>query len=174
MKISKSTIELYKLRNGSRDFADITIDDNGNAGRISISSSYGNWSNYWAACGESFKKFLCGLDIEYAANKFGVQEFIDLPKTIQKFKVKILDAEKNEAIKKDEARILISELKEIEESANQRDYFVLMVQQQNLMKFFDFMPSPETDINPQFRAFWNEFWKPFLVHLQSELCAAEI
>lgn len=168
MDISKSTIELYKLRNPvSRNFADITIDENGNAGRISIASSFGEWSNYWAACGEPFKKFLCGLDIHYTATKFRVETWIDLPKTIQKFKSEILAARKDEAISKDEARVLISELKEVE-SANQRDYFVMMTQQHNLMKFFDFNPNPETDIHPQFRAFWGEVWNPFLVHLQSE------
>ena len=75
---TRSTVECYKIRSDRGLWADITIDANGKAGRVQIASDYGSWENYWGACGSEFKEFLCGLDIDYAAGKFGESKWFDL------------------------------------------------------------------------------------------------
>lgn len=39
-------------------------------GEIAIHSSFGSWAYTWTACGVSFKRFLCGIDFDYAFTKF--------------------------------------------------------------------------------------------------------
>ena len=51
LTVTKSTVEVYKIRSNEFAWADITIDASGNKGRISIASDYGSWQNYWGACG---------------------------------------------------------------------------------------------------------------------------
>lgn len=84
--VTKTHVECYKLRRpGTGDgWADITLDVNGNAGRIQIASDYGSWEHYWGSCGCPFKEFLINLskDIHYAAGKFGEGKWFDQEATM--------------------------------------------------------------------------------------------
>ena len=116
--ITKSNIELYKFRKENGDeWADITIDENGTTGRISIASNWGSWQNYWDFCGRSFKEFLtklnCEYDCEYVANKFGVGRCFDLEKTINFYKNNIIEARRIDRIDENKARTLFDSIKSI-------------------------------------------------------------
>src|SRR5665648_835244 len=90
--IEKTTVECYKIRHKSGMYwADITIDSLGKQGRISISSDYGNYANFWGACGCEFKEFLTGLNLGYAAGKFGADRWFDLDATLKGYKRDLIE-----------------------------------------------------------------------------------
>jgi len=168
--ITKTQAELYKIRfENSFKWADITIDHNGNTGRISISSDYGNWANYWGAAGTSFKKFLIGLDMYYFAGKINASKWFDSEKTCKNYKRLILEGRKREDFTKQEARDMYDEIKELEYCDNAPEFGHVMLQSSILHKLFDGSPDLSTDVDPQFRMFWKEIWPFFVLHLKKEM-----
>lgn len=72
MKVSKSTAEVYHLREAGKQktWADIYIHQTGEkSGAILIRSDFGEWSYYWGAMGSPLKKFLTGLNDSYFTGK---------------------------------------------------------------------------------------------------------
>lgn len=76
-EISKPKVEHYKLRlpETSMYWANIFLEDVGHGGRITITSDYGIWSNFWDGIGsKTFKEFLIYLtslnDLDYVSSKF--------------------------------------------------------------------------------------------------------
>jgi len=176
ISIRKNTVEVYKIRNKtSLGWADITIDDNGNAGRISIASDYGSWQHYWGACGVPFKTFLDQIGIDYAACKFKADEYFDMDGSINEMKEIIIDCRKRESISETYARELFDKVKEIEdEQPSQVMYVSLLSQAVDLLRFFDHSPPVRKIISPGFRRFWEEVWGPFMAHLTAEKIGKEM
>lgn len=78
MSVTKTTgAEVYSVRNAGewativvRSWDELGLDGKPrHRGELLINSTFGSWSNYWSAPGESFKKFLVGLDFDYLMTK---------------------------------------------------------------------------------------------------------
>lgn len=169
--IEKSTVECYKIRHESgRYWADITVDVTSNtSGRIIISSDYGNYTNYWGACGCRFKQFLIDLNLEYAANKFGADRWFDIDRTTQGYKQKVCEYRRDETFTAEKARIIYDEIKELEECSNKSEFEISMWNQSNLMGMYDHCPDIYYGITPQFKKFWSNIWPIFINQLKNEI-----
>ncbi|RPD45477.1 hypothetical protein DNI29_19035 [Hymenobacter sediminis] len=170
-KVTKSTVELYKFRHESGCYwADITIDACGTTGRINISSDYGNWSNYWGACGCPFKQFLSQIGYDYAASKFGVEEWVDVDGTLRFYKELLVSYRRDETLAAEEARDIYNEINSLR-SENRHTLVQEVTGSAYLMKFlnrmcgmpeFIYMPSP------QFKDFWKNIWPALLAEFKRE------
>lgn len=167
MKISRSQIECYRLKGDAFNWAEISINEGNNAGRVSISSDFGNWAYYWGACGCSFKEFLIGLDIHYAAGKFGEDRWFDLDKTLCVLEDRIMGYEGDD---QDYKSRLLKEFHELKEQSNTEAEFVYFIQNcETIMHMEDHLPDMVNDISPCFKSFWQRIWKPFVENLKIEL-----
>lgn len=177
-KITKSTVECYKIRQDKGFYwADIVVDHNGNKGRISIASDFGSYQYYWGACGSSFKEFLCGIGIDYAAAKFGAGRWFDLEKTIKMYKEGILEYRRMDRMDKDYARKLFNSIKKVHENCDgsgEETFYAEMQRHDELMKYYDWMPTVGYDITPQFKNFWKELWPVFVGELKNEIKSIEV
>ena len=174
--ISKHSVEVYKIRGAKLGgWADITIDANGKTGRISISSSHGDWAHYWGACGCGFKDFLCGLNIGYVAGKFGCASVFDFEETIKGWKQSVLEYRKTGSCSAEYARKVFNEIKGIENDQPSKEYLYCMLHNsESLLDFFEGVPYFETIIDPAFVFFWNEIWPVLTSQLKQELQTAEV
>lgn len=172
MNILKTKTECYKLRHPSKSiWADISIDAGERSGSISIISDFGNWSNSWGASGE-FKKFLTGIDMYYAAGKFGCGRYLDVDKTVKMYKRLLFQSRRQEDIDEDDARLIFNEIIELEKSVanGQDDAFNCVIWNSfKLVSFLDDMPETCTDVHPMFKRFWDEIWPFFVEKLKAEI-----
>ncbi len=167
--INKTSVELYKIRHESGFcWADITIDANGTTGRISIASDYGSWQYYWGACGESFKKFLCGLDKSYIAGKFGADKWFDSEKTVAEYRRVIKENINDGYISKKKGIEALAELQCLEESSCKEEFCRHLEDCSEIMRLYDHCPSLVYDIEPSFENFWIKLWPILIEQLQSE------
>lgn len=169
--INRTKCELYKIRHKSGMYwADITLDYTESTGRIQIASDYGDWQNYWGACGCGFKEFLTRLDIFYTAGKFGCSNWFDINKTIEVLTEAINERFEQEDIDADKRDSLLAEVEKLS-GCGQHEYWSLMSYDlEELGSFFEPCEIPnETGITPQFRQFWNEAWAVFIEQLKSEI-----
>ncbi|QIK61261.1 hypothetical protein G7050_16020 [Dysgonomonas sp. HDW5A] len=152
-------------------WADITLDYSDKAGRIQIASDYGNWQNYWGACGSSFKEFLTKLDIYYAAGKFGADGWFDLDATLSSMRNDIKEAVKNKELSKAESKELLEEVESLEQCSSVHEYYDMVYRDSDkLTTFFDAADFPcKKDVTPQFKRFWNEAWTVFINQIKEEL-----
>ena len=169
LTLTKSTVECYKIRSSKNsNWADITIDSNGSTGRIQIASDYGDWQRYWGACGSSFKEFLTKLNIEYAADKFGADNYFDLDKTINSLKSQIEEFCESESA--DIKQELLNELKILEKESSCKEEFVhKMWDSPKLLEMTDNSPDLCMSITPLFKRFWDEMWPTFIQELKNEI-----
>lgn len=169
--IAKTTVECYKIRHPETGmfWADITLDVLGKQGRISISSDYGNYANFWGSCGCGFKNFLTGLDQWYAANKFRADQWFDLESTIKGYKKTVLFSLREEHIKAEKARDIFNEIKELEGCSGESEFVSQMWNSNELMRFFDGCPEMSRTTTPQFRKFWETIWPVFIDQLKVEI-----
>lgn len=169
--VSKSTVVLYKIRHQKSGcyWADITIDESGSKGRINIASDYGNYSNYWHACGSSFKEFLLKIGKDYAASKFGADHWFDHENTINEYKRAIIFQRRCLHLSEEEARKLFKQVKEMEDIVYEQEFVHEMLNKTDLMRFLDNMPGICRSITPQFNHFWEDIWPIFLGELKKEL-----
>jgi len=163
--IEKSTAELYKLRGTNGSFANISLDYSEKQGRISISTDYGNWSYYWGACGSAFKEFLIGLNMEYAAGKFGEGQFFDHVATLNYLQTRIKENSEN----KEHKRKLKDELKSLVDCEDKSSFIAQMWNCSEIMKLEDNCPDLVTGISPGFKYFWENLWSNFIQSLKEEL-----
>lgn len=173
-KIVKTTVECYKMRHTNGMYwADITIDSGDHSGRISISSDYGNWANFWNSCGSSFKDFLCSINIGYFAGKVGEDRWFDIDKTIAMYKRKVIQDRKDDNIDQDQARTMFKEIESLEE-CNTQEYFIhCMFSCKSLVDLYDGCPDTVTSINPLFQKFWDGPWQEFIAELKKEKTLSE-
>lgn len=170
--IEKSMVECYKIRHETGMYwADITIDvvGDGTKGRISISSDYGKWANYWGACGHHFKEFLTDLNVEYAADKFDADRWFDHEGTINGYKWMVIESRRDESINAEEAREIWSEINSLDDCTDENVFISEMWNNRKLMRFFDGCPDISRSITPQFRNFWKNVWPVFIEKLNEEI-----
>lgn len=169
--ITKTTVECYKIRHESGMYwADITVDVTGDrSGRISISSDYGNYGNYWGACSGGFKQFLIDLNIEYAADKFNADRWFDLDRTLKSYKQKLLKNRRNENYTTEYAREIWNEIEYLEDCSSISEFEAIMWQQTKLMRMYDHTPDITYGITPQFKKFWQTIWPIFINQLKQEI-----
>lgn len=169
MKVTKETIESYKIRLDDHEWADIAIDKGVKSGRIQIASGWGSWERYWGSCGQPFIEFLIGLNINYAAGKFGCDRHFDLDSTVKLWKKEIIDARKDNNVDSEYARVLFNEVLRFESEQPNKSFAEHMMWTSELLEFFNHSPDFHTTISPAFLNFWKRIWIPFTEHLQSEI-----
>jgi len=173
--LTKTAVECYKIRQqGGLLWADIVVDASESAGRIQIASDYGSWEKYWGSgtvwdcrnCGgNGFKKFLTGLDIHYAAGKFGEGRWFNQEATINGLKksVKEYDGTKREK------GVMVNEIASLEYCMNQNTFIHMAYDCKTLHKLWDSGPDIETGISPSFLNFWEKLWPVFIDELKKEV-----
>jgi hypothetical protein len=167
--VTKSSVEIYRLRHPSGMYwADITIDAQGETGRISIASDFGNWSNYWGSCGMPFKDFLSKIDIGYASNKFGASDFFDLDQTIKLLNDEVARQLSEGDITPDMAVTMEEEISELTDFNSKDAFAVQCYNQDNLHKLWDCGPDLITTVDPGFKHFWDKVWTELLNTFKEE------
>lgn len=167
--ITKSKVECYKIRHTSGMYwADITIDSNGTTGRIQVASDYGDWQNYWGACGCLFKQFLTEIDMHYTAGKFGESKWFDEQKTIQVYKQTIIEWRRNDDIDAERAREMWTEISNLNSSDETAFAYQVMG---DCPSFYQYSETPEMyhSVSPQFRSFWKNVWPVFINLIKQEI-----
>lgn len=155
MEIKKSTAEVYKIKT-KNTWANISIENLGKKGFISIQSGYGEWNNYWGSCGGDFNEFLCRLDIGYFAGKIGESNFFYLQETKEHFSSEFKRALDQEEITKEDYNSLMEELKGLNNNFFGCD---------KILEYYHYSPDCIYGVSPQFRNFWSEIWQPFTDYL---------
>lgn len=168
--VTKTTCELYKLRGlPHMGWADISIDAAEEHGRISVSSDYGNFANFWSHCGGPFKPFLASLDIGYFAGKIGMNKWFDHDKTMKSLRSDVLGWRKEKTIDKDLAREFWDKLEELQYEGNEHAFCNIAYNCDPLWARYDACDFPlYYTIDPMFRNFWENCWPVFLKALEDE------
>jgi hypothetical protein len=170
--VTKSTVELYRLRHPSGMYwADITIDQGDEAGRISIASDFGNWSNYWGCCGMPFKDFLCKIDQGYAANKFGANDWFDLEATIKHLRDEVKRQLADRSIDTEMAKTMREEISELTDYNSKDAFAVQCFNMEHLSQLYDCGPDLLTDVEPGFKHFWDKVWPVMIETFKAEKVA---
>lgn len=169
--VTKSTIELYKIRSVKNSYwADISLDPGDKSGRINIASDFGRWSNYWCACGSSFKKFLASINMEYAADKFDVDPYFDADMTLEAYRKSLKD---DSDISKEIAEEVLYQINSMKGIRLENEFVNTILYKSELMKYFDNRPELCRSIDPLFKMFWTEVWPVFLHELAKEEPSSE-
>lgn len=170
MKITKSTVECYKIRELKEGWANITIDDLGTSGRVQIASDFGDWQYYWSSCGCPFKEFLTRLNMDYVADKFREDEHVSIKKTINAYKSAVLECRRFDGMSKARARDIWRDITALAESWWTPESFSVEIRdKEHLLEFYNWTPETCTDVSPLFKRFWNEIWVGFIDHLKAEI-----
>ncbi len=168
--VEKSTVECYKLRMpDGMYYADITIDCEGKAGRISIASDFGNWSTYWGSAGPSFKEFLLEINMDYFASKVGEDNKLNFERTIFGYKRLIRELRREENIGQQTAREMYDALDDMEEFDTEEAFCNEMYRHKALHELIDGYPDVITEVGIGFRRFWDGPWKIFKEEIKKEL-----
>lgn len=171
--ITKSLCEIYKIRHESGMYwANVTLDYDGEKGRVQIASDYGTWSNYWGSCGCSFKEFLTRIDMYYFAEKVNESEWFDSDATLEVIKK---DINKRFASKELNGRGRNNLYERIEsimcDHSRDKTAYMYSMYYDNLFSVF-YEPSDIpciTDVSPQFKQFFEGPWQAFIQELKNEL-----
>lgn len=164
---SKTQVECYKFRaEGAPYWADVTIDTTPGAkhGRISIASDFGSWSYYWGACGESFKKFLAGLDKWYVAKNFGADKFFDVKATIAAYRSQITTC----VFEREEVTATELEVNDLMETPHLQEFVEQVRKSPRIMAMYDGMPDTCYRLDPGFENFWEHIWPLLLDAFKEE------
>lgn len=174
MKCKKTTCEKYSLRfNNGWDWANFMIDE---SGLMQCNSSFGNYSYQWGAFGESFKKFLCGIDSSYLLNKVSDNNYFDVNKYQKQAKKALIALRKENEITSEQARELYEFIENgLDDCGSSYDLVCGEIYDNALLSkvcngdvmYSDF--SPEQDYPPNAVAFANEIFPMFVNILKEEL-----
>ena len=166
--VTKQAAELYKLRHPTGLYwADITIDGGYNHGRISIVSDFGNYSYYWAACGEDFKSFLSGRHIDYIAGKFGADRWFDAQATLAAFSDRI-QGTADPGTK----NALLAEIDNLQRHSQKAGFVAELQHCPTLIHLFEQCIDLIHGIDPGFQRLWREIWPVMLEAFKKEKEAA--
>lgn len=169
--VTKGTAEIYRFRAQDGGYwAEVIIDTNPNSrmGRISIFSDFGSWNYFWGACGETFKKFLSGLDKHYLAGKFGADKCFDGPATFDAMKTL---AEETHTTKSAQYRNIMEIISDGEKSCSTLEDFTHFMRGKgnpSLMRMSQGIPDVVYRIEPGFENFWGHIWPVLLDAFKSE------
>ena len=168
--ITKTTCELYKLRGlPHMGWADISIDAAEQHGRISVSSDWGNFANFWSHCGRPFKEFLAEIDIGYFAGKIKMNEWFDHEATVKGLFKNVLQWRREGEIDKENARLMWSKIDDLQYECNENAFTLTAYEDNRLWTRYDGGDFPILHgIDPMFRSFWQDCWLFFLEYLKTE------
>jgi hypothetical protein len=151
---------------------------------ITINSSFGSWANIWTACGVPFKRFLIGVEFDYAFTKFmGVKlHRFDGVASAKEIARKIINDRRNRLITKPEAREAWNAFKDHRDQAESGEhdfgYAMLAIADEITSRhplYNDFADpcgwTRLTRYDHQAKAFWDQIWPLFLESLESEITA---
>ena len=171
IEIKKSQVDVYKYK-CSEGWANITIDASEQQGRISIASSHGNWSNYWGYCGKTLEKFLCQIDMYYAASKFGCSNFFDGEASVRGVKRDLLQLRREDPniVSKEIARDAWEEIYSLE-GIDTADHFYTTYHHTHTLSTIlsPDCPTIHTKVHPQFEYFWKNIWCHFIDYLKENI-----
>lgn len=188
MSISKSKIDVYKIRNSPDGFgwADIAIDagwldstsGKQNCFRITISSDYGNWVFCWGHPGACWKSFLLSVNIGYVARKFDCDNWFDIDATVNALKKDLIKKCREDGKVTSLARDAFKAIENADlEYGDNKDLFHHYLIDSDWSTFWGeyWLDSLETrtDIDPQFKTFWDGPWQEFLGFIREELSNEE-
>lgn len=161
---------VYSIRNSDGNWANVTIDvPRQGALILSILSSYGSYQYFWQSTGEDARKFLLSLDIDYLANKFGMNQWFDLDSTVSG----LLDQAREYAEDSDEGEEgferMEAEIMTLEDYTDRQSFELKAYDSDLLRKLWDTGPNIYTDIDPAFRKFWDTLWVKFQEQLKYEI-----
>ena len=167
--VAKTLVECYKLRSDvPGKWCDITIDAGLRSGMISISCDYGKWGNNWGSFGTDFKEFLCELDMEYLAKKFGEDKEFDLKGTCATW---LHYAKEN--YEGEELLDISQEISQCEYSCNTQEDIVSRLVHLNrgdrIMKMYEGIPPIAQRVSRRFQSFYNEMWPVFISEIKKEI-----
>ena len=171
LKITQYKVDVYKI-DCPAGWANITIDASEQQGRISIASSHGNWSNYWGHCRMPFEEFLCGINMEYAADKFGCGSYLDCGATIQEIKRDLLELRRNNpnAISRETARDAWEDIYSLEGIDSADHFYTTYYYTETLSTILSSdCPTIHTSVHPQFEYFWESIWGHFVTYLKENI-----
>jgi hypothetical protein len=153
-KITKSTVEVYRFRaEGAPYWADVTIDNE--AGGISISSDFGNWSFRWGATGdESFKKFLGRVDQHYVAGKFGANKFFRADETIRMYESQTEQC----GLTSDEKTAALREIARMQGYIHKEEFMSMVRDMPRIMGMYEGCPELCHDLDPGYKNLWEHIW----------------
>lgn len=168
--ITKSRVEIYKIRHATGGcWADIVLDCGENSGRIQVASDFGDWQYYWGACGEDFKTFLIGLDMDYVAGKTGNDQYFKAFETLATYRRDIDSDLEAGAIDSDLAECLRDQVDSLEKTTDENEFCLeLRDNCPVLLAYYDYMPTIERGVSPQFERFWTLIWSVFVECLKEE------
>lgn len=171
--VKKSIVEQYTIiLNDGWDHAFIFLDNGEKSGTISILSSYGNYSNHFSSTGQPFKDFLMNLNFDYFMTKT-TKDYMkfSIKKTIEEFKKMVLGTRREKEITKEEAKICIEELNDIDDSCDEQYYLSDMIDGTIFEKIFIHESIHEyfqQEVDIQCKGFWEYIWPKFLEILTKE------
>lgn len=175
--ITKTTCELYKIRGLPQlGWAGISIDAAEEHGRISVSSDYGNFANFWSHCGMPFKKFLANIEIGYFAGKVGLDRWFDHERTVKELRTDILQRRRERGLTKEVAALAWDKVvNELAYESNEAPFLAIAYNCDALWGMYDGGEFPiRTTIDPMFQSFWKNCWPVFLEYLKQEELPPEL
>lgn len=193
MRVTRSTRECYEIRNAG-EWANIMLacwdrpEMTGSGmsivygGEIAIHSSFGSWAYTWTACAVPFKRFLCGIEFDYAFGKFmGVAlDRFDGDATLKQIKREILRQRRRTDLTATEAASVWDAVMDEDERITGNDatacgYAMMAIgdalHQNHPMReyFIDPCGWPAiTRPDPQAVGFWRDIWPEFVDALRAE------
>ena len=176
--ISTTKTETYKIRwkgEGYGYWADITLDPNETGGRIQIASDFGNWQSYWGStgkCDNSFKRFLCRIDIEYTAGKFGCSRYFYKDATLDMWEQQYNEDPFTDQEKHKEFQEEMNVMREEAPSDNGGFFTFVYSNCPTIISYFE-RPDTLTGIEPRFKSFWKHMWPVFIEQIKQELSAID-
>lgn len=165
-------------------------------GEILINSTFGSWSQYWNAPGMRFKKFLIGLDFDYAFGRFmglSLQQF-DGDASVAGIQRKVLEMRRRRMVGREEARFVWDEIdtRSYELSEGEHSFITACgeihleckepwrsakLSKFDLAELATIFDEPWYEIqkraDPQAVGFWRDLWPEFCGALRAELGAVK-
>lgn len=168
--VTKKMAEKYQVRHTSGGYwADIVLDSGENSGRVQVASDFGDWQYYWGACGEDFKTFLIGLDMDYVAGKTGNDQYFDLENTLASYRRDVLEERESGAVDFDLAVCLLDQIGSLDAVSDENEFCQkLRADCPDLLAYYDYCPTIERSVSPLFKRFWEEIWGVFIDYLKKE------
>jgi len=180
--VKKSTVEKYSIRAG-HEYATICLSQWGPAqqglregyygGEILINSSFGSFNHAWTSCGEPFKKFLIGIDMDYFMKKcLGTSYRVyDGEATFKGVVQHVLEYRRDGSYGKVQAREIYDDLIESQSEIESSEEAFGRSTDGWLDEYYDFiqyMPAPQAV------GFWKTIWPVFEAELKSETAQREM
>lgn len=177
---TKKLTETYHFKGENCLWAKANLDINKESVNVFISSDYGEYSNYWSACGMEPKKFLSKLDKCYVLSKFLSIDKLYEPDWDERLKLckqTIIDNRRDQEVGAHIARAAWDNLLDLFDDNNGSEdiYWHTLTNDYYLSKIFhdwEYIPE-DTKISHKAELFYSDVWLPFEQILIHELNSLE-